>query len=528
MTPKLTLLAIALALSLAAGAQYNSSGPDYVIKIDSLTRQTDKPIPFDQPFTIILTPRDPAGVIGVFAYPVVRDKPGYTHIDVGTVPFAKPTPTIRGPQVVIDFPAIKPNFNFDFCLIRQLDGDTLDEFMGYANYVAKALIVRPAPTDAEKLAKDNKYYYFVNKLKRAPNRYDVVATTWQYDFLFTQNCPGGPGYNCAQRGLEQTIAGSALQHYLAIYAVAPALTEYADLHDDLVAVSKKMKARKISDQTIAALIRIFTPSATGTIQESNLYSGLVSMDYTYQTSPVSLDDLKKRLANLDLSYQRLLGLQDTVERINNELPAFDPQIQHATEALKRIAAEVYRVKKAIADEYTPIKKYFQDLPATNYAEWYTHNTDGVKDLKTKSGNIFSPQIGITFLRLPKNTGGYQVIPKLAIGVNINFRDINKNLYRKDIPHKDWRHYLSGFVGLTFGNFRDSIYQNLFASNSLFFGLNYRITRSFYFSLGGTIIRQQYKDPVINDFHTQFALNASLMLDLDLASAASSITSLIYK
>lgn len=518
-------------------AQTASPGPDNVIRIDSTTGLPvdNKLIPFDQSFTLILTPHDPKGVVRAFVYPVKKDKQGYTQLNVGTKPIDIIIPRIMGTQVILDFKAIPPDYNFDYCLVRQLDGDTLDQFMGYANFTAKASLPGSTTTDAEKTAMDNKYYYFVQNLKTNPGTYRVVATTYRYDCLFESTCQGDP--DCRTRNVEDALIPRVQNSYDSIFNHLPALTEYAALHDDLIAVSKWLRAKKLNDQVIATLIRVLTPSppppgspagTPPTTQEQALYVGLIGMDYTYQTRPVSLDNIKQRLANLQLSYQKLSGLQDTVERLNNELYSPDPQVANANTALKAIVEEVYRCKTIIESNYNRIKKYFQTVPALVYTEWYTKNTSGIKDLKTRSGSIFSPQIGMTFIGLPKNTGGGQVIPKLAIGININFRPINKNLIRKDIPNKKVTHYLSAFVGITFGNFRDSTYQNFFASNSLLFGLNYRISRAFYFSLGGVFIRQQYKDPVINDFHTQLGVSASLMLDLDFANMASTLTSLLYK
>jgi hypothetical protein len=514
-------------------AQYNPTGSNMVIKLDTATRlpSDGKAIPFDQPFTLVLTPKNPGNIIDVLAYRVIT-RNGAKSIDPGTWPIKGVRPVIQGAQLAIDFPAIPPDLHFDFCLLRQLDGTNLDEFMSYANVVARTrpALARFLPINAaDQNTKEREYISFINRLEKTPNNYNNTSA-FVFDYLFNSTCTaqmvGVAGAGCGTRNLESLFNTTLDQEYLAILRfnyIPPAYPVGRSLLNDLIATSQTFRTKKINDQTISSLIRIVDQR-----QQNNLYSGFIPLNYNYQTKAIDRFAIKQRLLNITNAYQHCAGLLDTLERASHELVAPDPAIGILRDYMKLVVIQLDTNKHNIDEHYSTIYKYFQNQPGLEYTEWFVNNSDAPKDLQTRSTTLFVPQMGISFLAVRPNGGGNLVIPKLTLGLNVNFRPTDKSIPRNQIPDSIRGPFFSGFVGLSFAKFKSTEYDNLFATNSLLAGFSIKMTRSLYFSYGLSFYRQQNKNPVINDYHTAVGFYGALMLDVDILSAASSLTSILFK
>ena len=535
MLRKIVIFLFMLSISLLVNGQYIVVGSTLAIKIDSATRMADQKIPFDQPFTIILTPSHPETVVDVMAFPVVRMKEGKPGIDPNSRKIHVVSIRRSGPQWLIEMPALLPNTSFDLYLKRKLDDANLAIFLNYASRIANEKVNNHNYTLSQKQEMNSSYRNFYRSLYKIPGQYGdakklystPVLANFLYDFLYEVVCDSTKGMDkCENRSLDNLVTKTMVADFKAIFDLSTGMIPYPGGYNfltDLKTVSQHFRTEKLNDQTISSLIRIYTAG-----KENEFLNGLYTLDFQYQSKPGSKEDITVRLNNVQNNYQKLSGLQDTLERISNEATPADPVTKRASDYLKQLVSSVYLTKTIVEASYDSILSTFQTDQAIFYPEWYVNNTDGYKDLQSESGVIFSPQLGISFLGVSKNLGGNQIIPKLSLGVNINFRAINKNLIRKDIPNRDWRNYLSGFVGLTFGAFHDPEYQNLFSSSSLLAGFNYRVTRSFYISTGAAFFRQQNLNPVINDFHTEVGIYMALLLDIDIVSAASSVTSILFK
>jgi hypothetical protein len=519
-----------------ADGQVVNTGSTYAIRIDSLTRQPDKPIPFDQPFTIILNPRNPQAITSILAIGLKIGNHGIPEYKLGSADIRIQSFKVVGQQVVIDFYPVKANTSFDIYIQRKLDGLLLTSFMNFAGYVVNNQINPRANTPDEKSAMDARYFDFYNALVPYPDTYSnvsadpkyqkLVIARFLYDYLFVADCEADKSGDCRSRSLEDHMNLVITGNISAIIKlkVQPDIS-FATYNflADLIKISKTYLANRMNDQTISSVIRIWTNNKT-----DDFFQGLISADYQDRDVSGKPEDVGSRQINFQITCQKLFGLRDTLNRLLNEIPSPDVAFTRAITYLNDLIDKFYSTKKTTDDKIKEITIAFLNLKALYYPEYYVNNANGFKDLQSTSASYFSAQVGLSFLGMEKNLGGYQVIPKIALGVNINFKAINKSLNRRDIPNKDWRNYISGFVGVTFGSFSDPQYNNLLASNSLIVGLNYRVARSFYFSLGASAFRQQNKNPLITGYHNEFGAYASLMLDLDLTSAASNVVSIFTK
>ena len=531
---------VALLVLLFAGitnGQIVKRGSNASIKIDSVTRLPDNPIPFDQPFSMVLTPRNPQNIVKIGAFPLEKDKKGKPYYKFGSNEISIVGYKIMGPQVLIDFYPIKPNKSFDIYIRRKLDSANLDAFLDFAAFVGSSKATPLNYTPDQIKSEEVLYKAFYNSLQPELHRSEradadmkhsnLNLATLPYDFLYQSDCESIPNLDqCNDRSMENHLSQFISAGILTIIGTSvnpPDYTAENDLSVDLKKISQAYLANKLNDQTISAIISIWQDR-----KQDLLFKGFISADYKATTKPCKIEDIAERGKNFRTTLQRLLGLQDTLTRLSNEVVPSNSAFDRAKDYVGGLIDRFTKAQTSVDQKIKELTTTFTETGAIMYPEYYVSSNNGFKDLQTASGSFLSPQIGLSFLGMQKNIGGYQMIPKITLGININFKPINKNLIRKDIPDKNLWNYFSAFVGITFGGFTDPEYSNLLTSNSLLAGLNYRLNRSIYFSFGGSAFRQLNKNPVINTFHTEFGVYASALIDIDVASAASNFVSFFTK
>ena len=523
---RIVITNIFITLIIILGVKYETYGQllqpvsPFIVKVDSF-KVADKPIPFDQKFTMLIATREPQNVIEALVYPTQLNSDKEPIIKGGTKLFLKTIPRVVGGQLEVNFKALPPNFNFDFCLIKKFEGKKYDELLTYVNFAVYHSVVPQKSSKVDEM--ENKFFAFYSKTNAAPPGY-VVPAAFLYDFLFISSCDNTGALNdCDNRSLNNVFSYKITDAYKSIFNITTTVTyPAANLSGDLQYVYQQMSSQKFANLNLPKLIRLVDLTYMDELME-----GLVNFEYNYQSQIVEKYDIKSRLTNFNSNYELINSLLDTVEALKFLLPA-DTRINNVCTYLKNCSSELNKNKKITEDNYAIIKRDLQTAPGISYAEWLNHTTTNFKDFTTKSGSLFSPQIGISAFQVNYQEKGFGLIPKLTTGININFRSIDKNLDRATIPNKKLAHYLSGYVGVTFGKFRDKEFDNFLPSNSLLVGLNYRLSKVFYLSAGGTVYRQLYRNPVINDYHLQFGAYISLLLDLDITKGATTITSILFK
>lgn len=513
-------------ICLESNAQTSEVFPfsEEVIKIDTITRKPEKAIPFDKPFTLVIPVADASDIINIFSYKVeVYRNNGTTYRniceknqsdeDCNKNKLLKTKWRISGKQVLIDFPALPPNSHFDFCIVRSFSGVVFDDFIGFVNNIYKS---KNSTLTEDKKVIEAKYTNF--KMKIEPEKYITNRSSLGRDYLFKSN-----EISDTKRIVEEWYDASGIQQ-LYDNILGDSFIISLDQSDSasLSASSKLFKDNKIDNSLLTSILRIITDN-----KYTQFAKGLISLKYQYRGKINDPLEFKKRILNYDSTIANLNVLSASVEELYYSLGGNDDNLRAVAQLTKSLLTETTTARKLIADNLKSIVEKMNNDGGFAYTEWFI-NTSDFRDLQTKSGALFSPQIGMGVIRVQNNNGKAEHIPKLLVGININFKPVDKNLKTKYIQQKEPRHYISLLVALSLGKFDNSEYDNLYNGNSLLVGPSLRFSRSFFVSAGASFYKQQNSNPVINKKELAAGIYLAAMLDLDITQAISNFRSLIFK
>lgn len=515
-------LLIQLLSGLISIAQVMPENSAYIVKLDSF-KIADKPIPFDQDFTMIVATRQPQNVALVQVYKTVFTDNQKPRIGNGNTPIQQIIPEVIGGQLYLAFEALPPKFNFDFYLQRKLDGKLLDQLLEFLDFVAYNSIA-PWP-DPSRNKKQNEFLNFHSQVEPADTTFPKA---FLYDYLFVDKCRAESkadreNSECDDRSLENILSPPLLTEYHKLFGLRGSVGVYAELGNDLNYVYARAGANKLNTGILQKFIRIYNDQRL-----DSLMAGIVNFDYDFQSGSAKIYEVKKRLDNLDSSSKQMYALLEMVESLKMAYVAPDLKINNLYNYLKSNYLALSESKKNAKQSIDFIRERVQGVPGLVYAEWYINNSTNFRDLQTKSGSLFSAQIGIAGMQVNRHIEGVAVVPKLTAGVNFNFRPIDKSLDRRKIQNKAFAHNISGYLGVTFGKFQNEQFDNFLPSNSLLLGLNWRIFDVVYVSGGTSLFRQKFRNPLINSGHLQFGAYLALLIDLDIAKAATNLTSILFK
>ncbi|WP_343701457.1 hypothetical protein [Chitinophaga sp.] len=528
----LLLVAVLACAGSVARAQSNNSAYPFsqdAIKIDPVSLKPEKQIPFDKPFSLLLSMDDVESVVAVHAYEVKYRKwekgdAAFNYLKRGgrirdialkngvadPIPGVGMRKDVKQKLLIIDFPPMPPNFHFDFAVIKQLSGAALEKLRGYTSAIADSLIWKNK-IGLKKL--EISLYDFWNKIDKrvypGQGRKFMVSTI-NFDLSVQGNKNTSNLYYCYDT--EQLDSA-----YLALYNFSFAAA-FPDA-DDAKAIYQLLAAQKTDNVGYAHLLTAIAGGYRTFYENGRLALGQLAEDST------GFFDLDQRVSNLDTSMAHLKKMRAALEKLVGV-----PQ-QSLVTAFKikmdTLFNNVSKNREKLSKITSYINKKILGNPDMHYTQWYV-STNVVQDLQTKSSFIFTPQVGLSALYVRNNANEIKVVPKLNWGVNINFRSIDKLVGRKYLPNRTPWHYLSLHLGLTIGGFRDKEYENLYNSTSLLIGPSYRINKALYFSTGLSLFRQKDRNPLINEYNVAGGLYSTLLLDLDITNAISTIRGLLFK
>ncbi len=521
-------------------AQSGSNNPfsSEAIKIDPVSRRPDKPIPFDKTFTLVITTEESEQVTEVYAYEVEYRKWQEEDKDFG---FAKKGKRIRDVKMVngeaypipgvgirrepkqkmliIEFPALPPNFHFDFAIIKKPHDEVLKTIRKYTDAMADSLVW--GEKFPIKLYRE--FYDFQagidKKIYPGPSRRFLI------DHLFDPE-------SCCDE--DKADCRSHFDVYHCLYLSSKLDSFYRELKshkfraplpptDQILAVGKLLSASEAeTDLSALALLRALTRSKDST----SYFEGIRSIQDPGK-DPAKFFDLKQRSANLDSTIAPLRALRAKLEMLALVRPADSGTIFKFAARVDTLIDRLKSNSKILAETDKNLNDNIAKNAKVKYSDWYISTTE-VRDLTTQSGYIFTPQIGLSVLGTRSNENNVSLIPKLNWGVNINFRPIDKLISRKYLTAPPISHYLSLHVGLTMGGFREKEYENLYANTSLLVGPSLRITRILYGSAGFSLYRQRDNNPLINKYRVTTGFYSSLLLDLDITAAIATIRNSLFK
>jgi hypothetical protein len=161
----------------------------------------------------------------------------------------------------------------------------------------------------------------------------------------------------------------------------------------------------------------------------------------------------------------------------------------------------------------------------NNGEILSINTN-IFNFKTRGESIINPCFGFVAVgSLKSNQTEFWDVPTYA-GFHINLRPIDKNTPFRLMPNRNYRHYLSLFVGLTLTSIsEEGKREDLFGKKSLLTGVGFRINNAIRLTSGALWFKELNTNPIKTDKSAAILPFAGLSIDLDLKSLFGGISGL---
>ncbi len=513
-----------------------------LIKYDLQTQKTDKPIPFDRAFTLMVTKFPFEKVDFVEGYETVIEE-GERNLKVDStfiIQVVRKDGTKKDSVVELSFR--------DIILNHKLSHDTLTIFfrplkpnkefdVGVAAFLGKT--ARAALMDVNVLLADSKA-----DIKKIEAQYNETVLPILKD-----------------KDLNRRFGLLLFSEYKALYAKFLAKT-YSDLLNgstfrmsvglnlsDIQAVDTQTIKDLSNFKDAALLVELVQ---MGKWKEFEL--GRINIRKIFDPSLKEVDalDLDGRIENFKSNALVLDSLLARVDRvISKSITSTTPpgagvpilfkdirdKIIVALSNTNANSAIMQSSKKLINNVFDETK----DLRQT----FFLVGSTVASDLKAKGGNLLFLDLGLTNIVVPKLTGGMDFIPKPYYGVSIYFRPIDKNTRRGSFPgshpkrkkpgdpdynivtKRGLAQHLALNIGFTMGSMSGD-YDNFYNNTSLLVGPSIRFARAFKFSAGYAFLKQTSKDPLVSEKKVITGTYMSLSVDVDVVQGIKDVTSLIWK
>ncbi|WP_149242985.1 hypothetical protein [Dyadobacter sp. 32] len=269
-------------------------------------------------------------------------------------------------------------------------------------------------------------------------------------------------------------------------------------------------------------------------KSSYIAFGYTPLNYAADFPKIDPINEEKRIANLDSTIRYFTTFKDIV----SELSIYDP-VNFA--ALKKsLVAQIGLLQKNRDILKTASKQMASIFENQLEARWLTGNS-GAKDLQAQGKNYFSMLAGIAYGAAKTNSGEIVQIPKLFLGLNINFRALNKDLRPlKDskrnakadtaalLTRRDIWHFVGLNVGLTLGPMKNNQFDNFYANTSLTIGPSVRVSRLFRVSAGPMFLNRTQKNPLSDQKKATMGGYVSIALDIDFLEPVTRIVNMVFK
>ncbi|MDN3583963.1 hypothetical protein [Mucilaginibacter flavus] len=505
----------ALAQDKPSAIKSDKSYSDAKVVYDFKNPETKVDIPFDQRFTFSVIHFNTAGIKRVFAYEAIfkngiRDLKADVKDSTGqpsNLPDVELNKYAHGDTLDIYFVPLKPSIEFDIAVTRSL---------GTANL---ALL------------------YQVNELLYAGNYADA-----RQKFSDLEDATYDSVFNLSFFSYDfDTYRAAFVATFHPAYVQLHDATQFPDgILPDMIQINRLEMGfvqNRIHYKDGCKLTRVVLDHKI-----TELFKGFVPADYTVSTDQAAPEDYGARIKNLKQSISIFEALDDSCRSLlaRDNSAAF-------LQVRAMIAADLAQLKT----NKDHIEKYFGQLNKAIQADAHLAEvsllvgTTYAKDIKTQGSNIFTLDLGLSFMNAWNYRNQAAFLPKLYWGVNIYFRPINKSMRQETLPHglkpdlvngpdyhivdqaSGWQHF-SMTLGFTTGTYSNTDFDNLFNNTTLLTGFGYRFYRAFKFSLGTAWLRRTSNNPVITGKGLCFAPYASLSVDIDLIQNLKDIYTMIMK
>jgi hypothetical protein len=495
----------------------NPFSSETTIKYDLLTAKCDKPIPFDQAFTLvvekILLPE--IKQIQVYEAKVRNGKRELVKDDgTGSVKDFRLNFIYKDDVLRMFFPALIPNVDFDINIVCELGKENKSALnkINLMLYLKKDSLANEAFKEFGKTLTD-----------KFTNRTYLADTVTKY---------------------KQFFKNSLRRHY-------DSLRNKLDVNATLTT-----KDLQILD-TLSANLRYNLNSGiflSEVLQQSKLKEiqfGLINI-YKIFTAKKEVDtlDVFSRYENLQSNLKFFDTLQQRMDRVISRGPS-NQLIFGKSENITQVWTNINQVRKNLISNYKIVSAIHDSINTSinnrkeiNQGFYLAGNTLS-SDLKTEGSSLLFLDAGLSniFVRGVNNEKVY--IPKLYWGATIYFRSIDKNTRNNKFPRmcslkksdttdyrimtkrSVWQH-LGLNIGLTVGSMTNKDFDNFYNNTSLLVGPAVRFKRAFKLSGGVAFVRRSSVNPVISDKKPIMGSYISLSVDIDFIQSLKDVTSILFK
>lgn len=527
----LLLFLFLFSLTIRAQSPFDSQS---VVKYDIFSHSTDKPIPFDAPFTLLLEKNTIKNITHVYAYQT-EFKNGVRSVVLGKYYDAKKN--IIDNQAVYDvdlkfeeknesvyiyFGPLKPGILFDLLLERELSETCSKELLKVNVLLAQGA----CQIDEAKKQFGVLQSCTVDKM----NNQTAFAMGWDEYQSFFANVLAAD-YSLLSSPPEQGGTLSVLET-----SAACQLMKYYRGCDVLFEAARRDCFKNICDGTVS-INDIFKEKETALYDADQRIVNLTA-------NQVFFEDLIKRMTSVEASGRPQISIEGTVVK-TEKLRASVSAMYFA------VNKNIKWLQKSVDKRNSIIKKNTKIREVTSLAG----NTVS-SDLKSASGRVLFGDMGLSTIFAQDLRNETAVLPALHLGFSIYFRSIDKNtrysrfrcgMYPKRVkiherdsltgmPGPDYEimtrpdilQHLSLSVGITVSSFTNNEFDNFYKSNSLLVGPAYRIYRGFKISSGAAFLRRTSSNPLISEKKVVVGAYVSLSVDIDFLSGIEKVTSIVFK
>lgn len=521
-----------------------------LIKYDLATHKTDKPIPFDHPFTLVLEKFKGGDVINVHLYEahmvngnrfLVYNVPKTAHnnhngcctiykgqnIKDGDISAIKDKAlnfkSDTGSLMIFVDP-LKPNKLFDFNIISQLSP---------AN---KALL------------------YQVNVLLSKGETAKAHSAFDQFDEALTD-----PFIHRSYLNLEfsdyQTFFNDRLSSAYRFFSTMANFPFTDSLRlNELQAVVICSNKEKEDFKDAHYLVEVIQHN-----YNKGLQLGLVDISKGYKKKDTTelafghtrLQYLQSNLLFIDSLQQRIGGL--IAKGYGKVIVGTDTvNLEHVRSKVASIHDRITGNIQQLLEKVETVSITIDNNKGIKQGTYLAGNTVS-SDLKTAGGSVLFIDAGFTNITAPGLKGSHAFIPRLYSGVSIYFRPIDKNTRRNSFPKKFnpakncgcdsngecgpdygvitkasiWQHLCLN-VGITLGTIPNKDFENFYNNTSLLVGPAYRFKRAFKISAGFAFLKRTSENPLVSERKVVVGEYASLSVDIDFIQSIKDITSILFK
>ena len=498
----------------------SSSGSTPIIKFDLKDRSISSPIPFDKPFVLNVLNLNNAEVKSIEVYAIYYEK-GKRKLSGGIPSFIIPEKDRinEKDKLIINFPALGAGKEFDILITKKLSSETI-----------------------EKIYEINHIIY--NQVSNSITREEYSKNLEQQIIDLKSEI------NDEKLGQELRDLSSDSTIDLYKKNVYDKVKIFYDSIASPFQNQKKQIQTFFTQEEITKIVNVLNPKSTffsrvyilQKIYDDNSFEqiarGVYEIDYKYPVvkSKPEIFNFKKRLANLQVSYNYLDSLVDEL----NYLKAKDPKRYAKLKNKAKSIFEIVIANKKVVEEN--VKHILKTLNEHYYEQgvWLI-GTTSVDDLKVKSGNIFSLDAGLLSIGAFNNNNQFTVIPKLYLGLNIFFKSRDKNSSNKykikRASTDDETHTLESqpsiwdnlclTAGFTLGKMVEKDFDNITNGLSFTLGPSLSLFNAVRISGGVAFLKRNNTNPIRTEKQLIVGPYIGLSLDFDLLEQAKKITSLLF-